>query len=248
MRVPAASKCIYTLAAELSQDAQHWLPYMAVAPVQVQFSGHSAWEKPQLCVHEIRAWTRPYGMLMLCDFSFLANSPWLSKDLQSPALRFFTPQPRLLLASKWNVSSQDLNRVYTGSGPSCCQTRSPWGMVPWPPSLWDWKMEEVGACEGWCSLAWSPCSPPLGAESQPLEEIEVWRAPKPSGSHRPGSSMWHVVLDVRSCLLGIIVLWFARRWTSVLRKAKAPRTLIPGTGVGCHFLLQGSFTGEEICS
>ena len=74
MSVPAASKCIYTLAAELSQDAQHWLPYMAVAPVQVQFSGHSAWEKPQLCVHEIRAWTRPYGMLMLCDFSFLANS------------------------------------------------------------------------------------------------------------------------------------------------------------------------------
>lgn len=54
MSMPAASKCIYTLAAELSQDTQHWLPYTPEAPVQVQFSGHGAWEKPQLCVHEIK--------------------------------------------------------------------------------------------------------------------------------------------------------------------------------------------------
>ena len=179
---------------------------------------------------------------------FSGEFPVTVKRLPVPCSEVFTPQPHFLLASEWNVSAQDPNRVYTGSGPSCCQTRSPWGTVPWPPSLWDWIMEKVGACEGWCSLAWSPSSPPLGAESQPLEEIEVWRAPKPSGSHRPGSSMWHVVLDVRSCLLGIIVLWFARCWTSVLRKAKAPCILTPGTGVGCHFLLQGSFTGEEMCS
>lgn len=91
-------------------------------------------------------------------------------------------------------------------GPSLCQTPFLFGTVSWP----------LDAGESWDRMGLMPsclvilCPSFLGlCESQLLSEMDVWRAPKPGGSHSPNSSMWHVVSGVRSCILGMMVLLFA---------------------------------------
>lgn len=94
---------------------------------------------------------------------------------------------------------KSFHRISTISRSSLCQTPFMCDTVSWP----------LDDGESWDMMGLMPpcpvilCPSFLGlCESQPLREIDVWRAPKPWGSQSPNTSMWHAVFWCEKLYIG----------------------------------------------